>query len=132
MIAKDPDGKVEIVRRHDEHARHDTTVGAGWGFAAGAVAALFPGVGILAALAIGGGAGAALGRHAGHAASSLSRDDLKALGEVLDRGDAGLVVVYGTDMSDRVASAVSGATGRVRRTTDVSTAQLAAELKAQR
>jgi uncharacterized membrane protein len=132
VIAKDPDGTVEIVRRHDERATHDTTVGAGWGFAAGAVAALFPGVGILAALAVGGGAGALLGRRAAHAASALSREDLKALGEVLDRGDAGLVVVYGPDMSDRVAAGVTGATSRVRRTTDVSTEELAAELKAQR
>jgi uncharacterized membrane protein len=130
VIARNPEGKVEIVRRHDEPVRHETAVGTGWGLAAGAVAALFPGVGILAALAVGGGAGAALGAHAGHAASALSRDDLKALGEVLDQGDAGLVVVYGPDMSDRVATNVGGATSSVRRSTDVSPEQLAADLRA--
>jgi uncharacterized membrane protein len=57
VVAKDETGKVEIVRRHDEPTRHATGSGFGWGFAAGAVAALFPAVGILGALAAGGGAG---------------------------------------------------------------------------
>ena len=42
VIARDAAGKVEIVRRHDEHTRHSTGAGFGWGFAIGAVAALFP------------------------------------------------------------------------------------------
>ena len=130
VIAKSDAGKVEIVRRHDAPARHDTSVGAGWGLAAGAVAALFPGVGILAALAVGGGAGAAIGAHAGHAASAMSRDDLKELGEVLDRGDAGLVVVYGPDLADRIRAAVIRATSTVRRSTDLSTERLAEDLRA--
>jgi uncharacterized membrane protein len=130
VVAKDETGKVQIVRRHDEPTRHGRDSGFGWGLAAGAVAALFPAVGILGALAVGGGAGAALGALAGHAASAMSRDDLKALGEVLDRGDAGLVVVYGPDMADRVAASVEGASSTVRRTTDVSLEQLQAEIRA--
>jgi uncharacterized membrane protein len=129
VVAKDEAGKVEIVRRHDEPTRHGTGVGLGWGLAAGAAAALFPAVGILGALAVGGGAGAALGALAGHAARALSRDDLKALGEVLDRGDAGLVVVYGPDMADRVAAGVTGATSKTQTTTDISAEQLAAEIR---
>ena len=98
--------------------------------AAGAVAALFPAVGILGALAAGGGAGAALGALAGHAARALSRDDLKLLGEVLDRGDAGLVVVYGPDMADRVATSVTRASSKVNANTNVSAEELAAEVQA--
>ena len=130
VVAKDEAGKVQIVREHDEVTRHAKTVGTGWGLATGAVVALFPGIGIIAALAAGGVAGRVLGAHAGHAASTLSRDDLKALGEVLDRGDAGLVVVYGPDMADRVTGSITAATSSVRRTTDVSTERLAAELRA--
>lgn len=130
VVAKDESGKVQIVRRHDEPKRHGTEVGLGWGLAAGAVTALFPAVGIVAALAVGGGAGAALGALAHHAASGMTRDDLKALGEVLDRGDAGLVVVYGPDLADRVATSVTAATTTVRTTTDVSTEQLAADMRA--
>ena len=130
VVAKDEAGKVQIVRQHDEPTRHAKTVGTGWELATGAVAALFPGIGIVAALAVGGVAGRMLGAHAGHAATALSRDDLKALGEVLDRGDAGLVVVYGPDMADRVTGSITAATSSVRRTTDLSAEALAAELRA--
>ncbi len=129
MIAKQPDGKVEIVSRHDEPKREGTTVGLGWGLAAGAVAALFPAVGIVSALAIGGGSGAAIGALTHRAASGITREDLKALGEVLDQGHAGVVVVYGPDMADRVSSTIKLATSRVRATTDVSSEQLAADLR---
>jgi uncharacterized membrane protein len=121
---------VEIVRRHDEQTRRSTGEGFGWGIAAGAVAALFPAIGILGALAAGGGTGAALGALAGHAARALSRDDLKLLGEVLDRGDAGLVVVYGPDMADRVATSVTRASNKVNTNTNVSAEELAAEVQA--
>ena len=89
VIAKDPAGKVDLVRKHDEPTRHGAAVGLNWGLAAGAVAALFPAVGILGALAAGGGAGAALGALAGHAGAGMSRADLMTLGQVLDEGDAG-------------------------------------------
>jgi uncharacterized membrane protein len=130
VVARNERGKVDIVRRDDEPARHARDRGLGWGLAAGAVVALFPAVGILGALAVGGGAGAALGALAGHTASAMSRDDLKALGEVLDRGDAGLVVVYGPDMADQVAANVTAASSKVERTTDVSAEQLAADVRA--
>jgi uncharacterized membrane protein len=130
VVAKEADGKVKIVRRHDEPTRHAVSGGFGWGLAAGAVAALFPAVGILGALAVGGGAGAALGAVAGHAASALSRDDLKTLGEVLDRGSAGLVVVYGPDMVDRVDTGVTRSTSHVSTTTNISPEQLAADVQA--
>ena len=130
VVAKDETGAVEIVRRHDEPTRHGTASGLGYGLAVGAVVALFPAVGVLGALAVGAGSGAALGAVAGHAAGALTRDDLKTLGEVLDQGDAGLVVVYGPDMADRVSSAVAAANNRVRVTTDISVEQLASELDA--
>ena len=130
VLGRDASGNVEIVRRHDSTTKERTTEGLGWGLAAGAVAALFPAVGILGALAVGGGAGAALGALAGHASRALSRDELKSLGDVLDRGDAGLVVVYGPAMSARVNSAIAGASAKVHVTTDVSVEALAAELQA--
>lgn len=129
VIAKDDAGKVEIVRRHDEPTRHGTEVGLNWGLAAGAVAALFPAVGILGALAVGGGAGAALGAMAGHASRGMSREDLAALGQVLDDGDAGLVVVYTSDMADRVNASLGAARTIVRRTTTVTADQLAAAIR---
>jgi uncharacterized membrane protein len=129
VIARDDAGKVKIVRRHDEGTRHGAVTGMNWGLAAGAVAALFPAVGILGALAVGGGAGAALGAVAGHTSSGMTRDDLMTLGQVLDQGDAGLVVVYASDMADRVATTVTRAAATVRATTTVTAEQLAAEIR---
>ena len=128
VIAKDADGKVEIVRRHDEGRSHGAETGFTWGLAAGAVAALFPAFGILGALAVGGGAGAALGALAGRAHAGMRREDLMALGQVLDEGDAGLVVVYAADMADRVGSSVTRATRTVRATTTLTAEQLAAKM----
>jgi hypothetical protein len=64
------------------------------GLANGLVVALFPfaavGGGLLAGTTAG---GAILGAVAGHAAAGMSRNDLKDLGERLDAGQAGHVVV---------------------------------------
>ena len=129
VVARNEAGEVEIVRRHDEPTRHGTAVGLNWGLAAGAVAALFPAVGIIGALAVGGGAGAALGAMAGHASSGMSREDLTTLGQVLDEGDAGLVVVYASDMADRVNAGIGTPRLTVRKTTSVSADQLADDIR---
>jgi uncharacterized membrane protein len=79
-------------------------------WSSGLVVALFPfaalGGGLLAAT-IGG--GAVLGAVAGHAAAGMSRDDLKELGEQLDAGEAGLVVVAVSDMGAKVKEAMGRA-----------------------
>jgi hypothetical protein len=78
-------------------------LGGGVGLATGLVVALFPfaaiGGGLLAATTAG---GAVLGSLAGHAAAGMSRRDLKELGEHLDAGEAGLVVVAVSDMGAKV------------------------------
>src|SRR5712691_3658735 len=45
VIAKNDEGKVDIVKKHEQPTRHGAAHGLGWGLAAGAVAALFPPVG---------------------------------------------------------------------------------------
>jgi uncharacterized membrane protein len=50
VIAKNDEGKVEIVKKHEQPTRHGAAHGLGWGLAAGAVVALFPAIGILGAL----------------------------------------------------------------------------------
>jgi len=129
VIAKDPGGDVRIVKKHEQPTRHGAAVGLGWGLAAGVVAALFPPVGILGALAVGGGAGAAIGAVAGHAAGGMKRDDLKELGETLDAGTAGLIVVYETNLADQIAANIKAADRVVSKATDMQADQLAADLK---
>lgn len=74
------------------------------------VAALFPAAAIgTGLLAVTTGAGAALGAVAGHAAGGMSRHDLKDLGEALDVGEAGLIVIVATDVGARVEEALKTA-----------------------
>jgi uncharacterized membrane protein len=129
VVAKDDNGKVEIVKRHEQPTRHGAAHGLGWGLAAGAVAALFPAVAILGALAVGGGAGAAIGAVSGHVTGGMRRDDLKELGEVLDEGQAGLIVVYAANMADQIAANLKAANRMVSRQTDMAADVLAQEIK---
>ena len=46
---------------------------------------------------------------AGHAAAGMSRSDLKELGEDLDDGQAGLVVVAVSDMESKIEAAMKRA-----------------------
>jgi hypothetical protein len=96
-------------------------LGAGVGLATGLVVALFPfaaiGGGLLAVTT---GGGAVLGAVAGHAAAGMSRHDLKELGEHLDAGQAGLVVVGVSDMGSKIEKAM-------RRSQKVETRELKAD-----
>lgn len=110
IVERREDGKVKIVKKHETPTRVGGVMGGGVGLATGLVVALFPfaavGGGLLAATA---GGGALLGALAGHAAAGMSRGDLKDLGEQLDAGQAGLVVVAVSDMGAKVERALARA-----------------------
>ena len=110
VIERKDNGKVKIVKKHETPTRAGGWAGGGIGLATGLVVALFPaaaiGGGLLAATTAG---GAALGAAAGHAAAGMSRSDLKELGEQLDAGQAGLVVVGVSDMGAKVEAAMTKA-----------------------
>ena len=109
VIERRADGKVKITKKHETPTRVGGVLGGGVGLATGLVVALFPfaaiGGGLLAATTAG---GAVLGAVAGHAAAGMSRHDLKELGEQLDAGQAGLVVVGVSDMGAKIEQAISG------------------------
>jgi len=110
VVERRSDGKVKIVRKHETPTRVGGVLGGGVGLATGLVVALFPlaaiGGGLLAATTLG---GSLLGALAGHAAAGMSRDDLKDLGEHLDAGQAGLVVVGVSDMGAKIEKAMRSA-----------------------
>src|SRR5215468_6209596 len=110
VIERKADGKVKIVKKHETPTRVGGVLGGGVGLATGLVIALFP------AAAIGGGlllattgGGALLGAVAGHAAGGMSRGDLKEIGEQLDAGTAGLIVVGVSDMGAKIEKAMKKA-----------------------
>lgn len=127
VIAKDEHGRVRIVRRHEQPTRHGAAVGLAWGLAVGVTAALFPPVGI--GIATAGGAGAAIGGVAGHATKGMSRGDLKELGELLDEGQAGLVVVYAFNLADQVAATIKAADRMISKATAMAADELADDLR---
>ena len=109
VIERRADGKVKITKKHETPTRAGGVLGAGVGLATGLVVVLFPFAAIgggLVALTTG---GAVLGAVAGHAAAGMRRHDLKELGEHLDAGQAGLVVVGVSDMGAKIEHAMKKA-----------------------
>jgi uncharacterized membrane protein len=110
VVERKADGKVKIVKKHETPTRAGGVLGGGVGLATGLVIALFPAAAIGGGLLLAtGGGGAILGAVAGHAAAGMSRNDLKELGESLDNGQAGLVVVAVSDMEAKVEAAMKRA-----------------------
>jgi uncharacterized membrane protein len=100
VVTKDAAGKV-----HENKDETATRHGAWWGVAAGAaVGVIFPPA-ILATAAAGG----VIGGVSGHLAKGMSRSQAKDLGEFIDPGQAGLVVVGETKIREAVEKAVTRA-----------------------
>ncbi len=84
VVTKDEEGKVH-VHKHEKPTQHGAWTGVGVGAVVGI---LFP-PSILATAVVGGAAGGL----AGHFWRGMSRAEVRELGETLDAGQAGLVVV---------------------------------------
>jgi uncharacterized membrane protein len=130
IVEKRADGKVKLGKKHETPTRVGGVLGGGVGLATGLAVALFPfaaiGGGLLAATTTG---GAVLGAVAGHAAAGMSRGDLKDLGEHLDAGQAGLIVVAVADMGARVKAAMERAERFSEKELKVSQADLERDAK---
>src|SRR5271166_4745125 len=100
IITKDASGKI-----HENKDESATRHGAWWGVAAGAaVGVLFP-PSLLGAAAVGG----VIGGVSGHLAKGMSRSDAKELGDLIDPGQAGLVVVGESKVHDAIEHAITRA-----------------------
>jgi uncharacterized membrane protein len=110
VISRGDNGKVKITKKHETPTRVGGVLGGGIGLATGLVVALFPFAAIGGGLVLGTTAGGALlGAVAGHASMGMSRHDLKELGESLDKGQAGLIVVGVADQGARIEAAMKHA-----------------------
>ena len=130
VIERRADGKVKNAKKHETPTRAGGVLGAGVGLATGLVVALFPfaaiGGGLLAVTT---GGGAVLGAVAGHAAAGMSRHDLKELGEHLDAGQAGLVVVGVSDMGSKIEKSMRKAQKVETKELKADTASIEADAK---
>jgi uncharacterized membrane protein len=111
VITKDAAGKV-----HENKDETATRHGAWWGIAAGAaVGVIFPPA-VLGAAAVGG----VIGGVSGHLTRGMSRSDAKALGDFIDPGQAGLVVIGESKVEAAIERAVTRAEKQTARELDVS------------
>jgi uncharacterized membrane protein len=131
VLERRADGKVKITKQHETPAQAGAVLGGGVGLATGLVVALFPfaavGGGLLAATA---GGGAVLGAVAGHVVAGMRRGDLKELGEHLDAGQAGLVVVGISDMGAKIERAMHHAEKLQARELKADTVEIERDAKA--
>ena len=111
VVTKDEKGKVH-VNKDETSTRH----GAWGGAAAGAVVGLlFPPAIIGSALV-----GAAAGGVGGHLYKGMSRSDVKEFGEVIDAGEAALLVVGESTIQDAIEKAELKAEKDIAKVIDVS------------
>jgi uncharacterized membrane protein len=111
VITKDDDGKVH-VNKDETSTRH----GAWGGIAAGALVGLLFPPSLIASAAVGG----AVGGVGGHLWKGLSRSDVKEFGELIDAGEACLLVVGESTIEDAIDKASLKAEKQVKRQVDVS------------
>ena len=122
VLERGDDGKIKVVAKHEACTRH----GAGTGGAIGALAAVLPGIG----LGVGAAVGAGIGAISGHLKNGMSNSDLKELGAVLDKGEAGLIVLYATNMADQIAASIKAENRYISDAIDADADELAKQLKA--
>ena len=100
VITKDASGRI-----HENKDETATRHGAWWGVAAGAaLGVIFP-PSVLGAAAVGG----IVGGVSGHLAKGMSRARAKELGDFIDPGEAGLIVVGESKVEEAIQKAVTRA-----------------------
>ena len=120
VINKDAEGKVH-VEKHEKPTQHGAWTGIGVGAVVGL---LFP-PSIIGAAAVGGLTGGVIG----HLARGMSRGDMKELGDLLDEGQAALIVVGESRVQEQLDKALTRAQKSMEKEVDADSKELERELK---
>jgi uncharacterized membrane protein len=120
IINKRADGKVH-VEKHEKPTQH----GAWTGIAVGAVVGILFPPSVIGAAAVGGVAGGVIG----HLRGGMSRGDVKELGELLDDGQAALIVIGESRLQEQLDKALTKAQKSVEKEIDADSKELEKELK---
>ena len=86
------------------------------------LAAILPGIGLGVGMRRW---GRAIGAVAGHIKGGMNNDDLKQLAPMLDKGQAGLIVLYATNMADQVAASIKAENRYISQEIDADADELA-------
>jgi uncharacterized membrane protein len=120
VIAKDAEGKVH-VEKHEKPTQH----GAWGGIAVGAlVGVVFP-PSLIGAAALGG----VVGGVGGHLRKGMSRRDARELGELLEGGQAALIVIGESRVEEQLDKALTRAEKSVEKQIDADSQELKRELE---
>jgi uncharacterized membrane protein len=121
VVTKDSDGKV-----HANKDETSTRAGAWGGIAVGGVLGLLFPPSLIGTAALGG----LVGGVGGHLWKGMSRSDVKALGDVIDEGEAALVVIGDLTLGKAIEKAELRALKSIKKDVDVSVKELEKEIKA--
>jgi uncharacterized membrane protein len=120
VISKDAEGKVH-VEKHEKPTQH----GAWGGIAVGAlVGVLFP-PSVIGAAAVGG----LVGGVGGHLKKGMSRGDAKELGDLLESGQAALIVIGESRVEEELDKALTRAEKSLEKEIDADNKEFERELK---
>jgi len=121
VLTKDASGKV-----HENKDETATRHGAWWGVAAGAAVGLIFPPAVLGAAAVGG----VIGGVGGHLSKGMSRSEAKELGDFIEPGQAGLIVVGESKVEEAIKNAVTRAEKQTAKELDVDPKDLDKALQA--
>ena len=119
LVTKDPDGKVHI-EKHEKPTQH----GAWGGIAVGAAVGVLAAPAVVPAALVGG----LIGGLGGHFKKGISRSDAKELGDMIDAGQATLLVIGESRMEEQLGKALARAEKAVEKEIDVDRKEFKKEL----
>jgi len=115
LITKGADGKPKIVHKTEKPTQHG-----GWaGLGIGALIGLF-----WPSILIGGLVGAGVGAFLGHLEGGISREDLKDVGQLLDEGEAVVLVIGEATIERAVEEALEDAKRTMKKQIDADAKEL--------
>jgi uncharacterized membrane protein len=120
VISKDAGGKVH-VNKHEKATQH----GAWGGIAVGALIGVVAAPAVLGAAAVGG----VVGGLGGHFRKGMSRGDAKELGELLENGEAALIVIGESRVEEQLDKALARAVKSIEKEVNADSAEFKRELE---
>src|SRR5271167_214882 len=119
LVTKDVDGKVH-VEKHEKPTQH----GAWGGIAVGAAVGVLAAPAIIPAALVGG----VIGGLGGHFRKGISRDDAKELGDLIDTGQATLLVIGESKVEEQLDKVLTRAEKSTEKELDVDNKEFKREL----
>jgi uncharacterized membrane protein len=119
LVTKDADGKVH-VEKHEKPTQH----GAWGGIAVGAAVGVLAAPAVIPAALVGG----VIGGLGGHFKKGISRSDAKELGDLIDAGQATLLVIGESRLEARLDKALTRAEKSIEKEIDVDNREFKREL----